>query len=745
MLKKVLLHTFIGIFIASAISALYLFLPAELDEFDNKIRDMMFVQRGDVPTQDKVVIVDIDEKSLKELGQWPWPRDKFAQVLVNLANANVSAIGLDIIFSEPDNSSPHKIIQELGLENVPEDKMINNDEVLAYYVANTPTILGYVFELDASEYEGIEAPSIPIVFIQKNRGQEESLIEAKGVLKNLSVIQDNSYSSGFFNNIPDPSGVIRSVPLAIAYDMEVFPSLGLELARASQGIDQISVNYNGPLGVDSVGLGETNIPTDRFGRIFLNYRGDKGAFPYISIKDIYNNTFDQEFFQDKIVLIGTSAVGLMDLRTTPFNNVYPGVEVHANVVDNILAGDFIRKPLWAEGANFVTIFIIAIVLSLVLAFSNAFFTLLSIAIFSSTIIYANYYLLFTEGLILNIFFPLLTILIVVINSTIVNYFLETRQKNMIKGKFATKVSPAVMEDLINNPNGDAFAAMEKEITVFFSDVRNFTNISEAMGDAKNLIEFMNEYMDPMTDIIIETGGTVDKFIGDAIMAYWNAPANVADHADKALIATLNQLHAVNELNVKLRGEERFKPVVEMSDRLGLPIVDIGIGLNTGVAIVGEMGSSARADYTCIGDPVNLGARLESLCKYYNSKCNISNFTKAQLKGNYIFRFLDLVTVKGKSEPIEIWQVHDYDNGKDGKYLFDVSRQRIQEELDKYHYAIDLYKKAKFQEALDIFKEIENWYDKSNKNVYKMYIERCEHYIENPPENFNGVFEHTTKG
>jgi adenylate cyclase len=745
MFKKILLHTFIGIFIASIISALYVFIPVQLKEFDSKIRDMMFVQRGDVPTKNKVVIVDIDEKSLKELGQWPWPRDKFAQVLVNLSNAEVSAIGLDIVFSEPDNASPHKIIQELGLENIPEDKMVNNDEVLAYYVANTPTILGYVFELDASEYEGLEGPSIPAAFIQKGRGETESLIEAKGVLKNLAIIQDNSYSSGFFNNIPDPSGVIRSVPLAIAYDMEVFPSLALELVRASKQIGKITINYDGNLGVNSVEIGDKIIPTDRHGRIFLNYRGDKASFPYIPIKDIYNNTFDKEFFKDKIVLIGTSAVGLMDLRTTPFNNVYPGVEVHANVVDNILSDDFISTPFWADGANLVSIFTIAIILSLILAFSNAIFTLVSITIFGIGILYFNYYMLFDEGLILNIFFPLLTILVVVINSTIVNYFLETRQKNMIKGKFATKVSPAVMEDLINNPNGDAFAAMEKEITVFFSDVRNFTNISEAMGDAKNLIEFMNEYMDPMTDIIIETGGTVDKFIGDAIMAYWNAPANVEDHADKALIATLNQLHGVVELNKKLRVDPRFKPVVDMSDRLGLPIVDIGIGLNTGMAIVGEMGSSARADYTCIGDPVNLGARLESLCKYYNSKCNISNFTKEQLKGDYIFRFLDLVTVKGKSEPIEIWQVHDYENGKDGNYLFDCTRQRLQEELDFYHKAIELYKAAKFEEALKIFKDINSWEDKANKNVYDMYIERCEHYIEEPPVDFNGVFKHTTKG
>jgi adenylate cyclase len=257
---------------------------------------------------------------------------------------------------------------------------------------------------------------------------------------------------------------------------------------------------------------------------------------------------------------------------------------------------------------------------------------------------------------------------------------------------------------------------------------------------------MNEYMDPMTDIIIKKDGTVDKFIGDAIMAYWNAPQDVKDHADKAVEATLEQLHALKPLNERIKKDERFINVVKMADALKKPIIDIGIGLNTGVAIVGEMGSTGRSDYTVIGDPVNLGSRLESLCKYYNSKCNISNFTKAKLKGKYIYRFLDLVTVKGKKEPVEIWQIHDFDKQMSlEESLFKVTRDRLDEELGLYHEAIALYKKAQFEKALKIFEEIEGWNDKTNINIYKIYIDRCKHYIEFPPKDFNGVFVHTTKG
>jgi len=230
-----------------------------------------------------------------------------------------------------------------------------------------------------------------------------------------------------------------------------------------------------------------------------------------------------------------------------------------------------------------------------------------------------------------------------------------------------------MDALLHDPENSAFKATQREVTVFFSDVRNFTNISEAMPNAQTLIEFMNDYMNPMTDIIMKNHGTVDKYIGDAIMAYWNAPASVKNHADFALKSTLEQLHALSELNKTIKSNPKYINVVEMSEKNNAEPLDIGIGLNTGIAIVGEMGSSSRSDYTVIGDPINLGARLESLCKYYNSKCNISNFTKEQLKENYIFRFLDLVTVKGKKEPIEIWQVHDWDRDEKLPRLYNISK------------------------------------------------------------------------
>ena len=742
-IKKALLYSSLSILLSIFLSFTYIFFPQLPESFDSSLRDTLFKIRGEIPNNENVFIVDIDEKSLKTLGQWPWSRDKIAQILENLTNAGVGLMAFDVVFAEEDRSSPHKIFDKY---NVKMDNIPNYDEVFANVVANTPTILGYQFELENdNEHVNKKAPSIPAIFVERNKNPEQNyLIKATGTILNIPIVQNNAYSSGFFNNIPDESGVVRSVPLIISYNDTIFPSLALEILRVITDTKRVDVNYD-ESGVKNVKLNDITIPTDRHGRILVNYRGKEKNFRYISALDIYNDKFDKKYIEGKIAIVGTSAAGLLDLRATPFDSVYPGVEVHANVVDNVLTGDFIYKASWVDGANIAIIFALSLVVMLAITYTPFWYNPFITLVFLSASFYSIYYALFTYGIVFNIFYPLVTIITAAIVSTLLDYFYEIKQEEAIKKKFASKVSKEVMDSLLLDPTSDTFSATQKEITVFFSDVRNFTNISESMPSATVLIEFLNEYMDPMTDIIIKEKGTVDKFIGDAIMAYWNAPGNVPDHAERAVIATLNQLHLIDELNKKVRQDPRFENTVKMSDRMGVDPIEIGIGLNTGVAVAGEMGSSQRSDYTVIGDPVNLGARLESLCKYYNSKCNISSFTKAQLKGNYIYRFLDLVTVKGKSEPVEIWQIHDYDRDENEHKLYKTSKQRLKEELELYHKAIELYKATKFNEALEIFKEVNNWEDKSNKNIYDIYIERCEHYIDEPPKDFNGVFKHTTKG
>lgn len=734
---KVLILLFI--LLSTLISSAYLFLPEHFQSLDNRVRDFYFKFRGPEKTSDQIVIIDIDERSLKELGQWPWERDKISQILHNLTNNGAGIIGLDIVFAEADKTSPSKFAKEwkLDINNFP-----NYDKILSKTITDTPTILGYLFDFDTSQHQ-VDAPQIPAIFIEKNKKYGEFLPQAQGVLTNLEIIQDSGYSSGFMNNIPDETGIIRSVPLLIKYDDMIYPSLAFEMYRIASNIKKITTSYS-VAGIENIKIGQQEIRNDRFARLHLNFRGPFKSYKYISAIDVYKNKIHNKDIAGKFVLLGTSAYGLMDLRSTPMDNIIAGVELHANLIDNLLQNDMLSKPSWSEAADlFIIIFILFIVLFI---FSRLSLLMLVFAFSASIfmIMYLNFYLLFTQYLILNSLFPMISMIFALITILGVNYIFEFRQKEMVKGKFASKVSTDVMEAILKNPDSNTLDGAQREITVFFSDVRGFTNISEAMGNAKSLIKFMNEIMEPMTEIIIEEHGTVDKYIGDAIMAYWNAPLDVENHADKAVCASLRQLYVLDALNVKLRANSEFQNVVTMSDKANIPIVDIGIGLNSGVAIVGEMGSTKRSDYTVIGDPINLGARLESLCKYYNSKLNISNFTKEKLTGNYIYRFLDLVTVKGKIEPIEIWQVHDFDRD-DAKTLFYSSKKELLFELESYHKAIKLYKSAEFKNALEIFTDINSWKNKSNVKIYDIYIERCEHYIKTPPQNFNGVFEHTTKG
>lgn len=742
-IKKFSLYTFVGSMIAVFVVIFNIQYPKILESFDGKIRDYMFLFRGVEPVDNRVVIVDIDEKSLAKLGQWPWSRDKMGQILQNLSKHKASAIGLDVVFAEEDQSSPKKVLQTLGMNHT---NAVDYDAYFNQIISTTPTILGYQFELEKKEFTRKESIDIPAIFIEKNKSQgEDKIINAQGTILNHHSLQESAYSSGFFNNIPDDGGTVRSVPLIIRYDDQIYPSISLEIVRASLGEEKVLINYS-DLGVDNIQIGNFIIPTDMYGRLIVNFKGGTKSFKYISAYDIYADTVDQKEIEGKIILIGTSATGLLDMRATPFESVSPGVEVHATAIDNIINSDFLAMPNWTDGANLIIIFAVALLMVWFTTFTPFWFNPFALIGMLGVFVSINYYILFYQGIVLDTFAPLVTIVASSLIAIFMDYIFEIRKERQMRVKFASKVSTEVMEQLLKESDNENFMAMEKEVTISFSDIRNFTNLSESMPNPKILIEFLNEYMTPMTEIIINNKGTVDKFIGDAIMSYWNAPGDVPNHPDKALKATLEQLHYLKKLNEKIKHDPRFKSTIKMCQEMNIEPLDIGIGLNTGMVIAGEMGSKQRSDYTVIGDAVNLGARLESLCKYYDSKCSISHFTKRQLEGNYIFRFLDLVTVKGKKEPVEVWQVIDFDNEKETTdKLYKVSKEELTKELNLYHQGIQMYRDSQFEKALEIFKTIQNWDNKTNKNIYNIYIERCEHYIKEPPVNFDGVFKHTTKG
>lgn len=713
-INRNLIYILASIILSVIISSIYIFSPNLPLSIDNKLKNYMFNIRGEIqPKSDSVVIIDIDEKSLQTLGQWPWSRDILSKILKNLSKKDVAIIGLDIVFAEEDRTSPHNIFKKL---NIKRDKVPNYDLEFAQTIASTPTILGYQFEFQEKEHTNKEAPSIQTIFIEKNKKLGKNyLLKAEGAILNIPILQDNSYSSGFFNNIPDDSGIIRSVPLIISYDDQIYPSLALETLRIALGVKKIFINYN-ENGVENIQLNDFIIPTDRHGRLLINFRGKERTFKYISALDIYNDIFKKEEIENKIALIGTSAAALMDLRSTPFESIFPGVEVHANAIDNIIAKDFLYKSSWIDGANIFIIFITTILV----VFLTKKIHLLFIPIFIPSLLflysYGLYYVLFNYGLVLNIFFPLISILIATLITIMLQYFYEIKIKDEIKNKFASKVSKDVMEQLLKDVNNNQLQAQNKEITVFFSDIRGFTKISEDIKKPDLLVKYINKYMTPMSEIITKNKGTIDKYIGDAIMAYWNAPFDIEDHEDKAVKSALEQLERLESLNIELKKNNE-------------PRIDIGIGITTGIATVGEIGSIGRSDYTVIGDTINIGSRVESLCKFYGVKLIITNFTKDKLKDNYNFRYLDYVFLKGKDEPIELWEVIN------DKEIDD----NFNKELNIYNHSIKLFREKKLIECKEQLIELIKL---NPSELYKNYLKRCNDYLNK--NYYEEVYKHENK-
>jgi adenylate cyclase len=714
--KKLFLYSFLSFVLSSFLTFIYIYFPKLPNSFDNKMRDYLFTIRGEIPNNGNVTIIDIDEVSLEQLGQWPWSRNIISKIVENLTSADIGIIGFDVVFAERDNSSPDLILKKFGIEkeNIP-----NYDLEFSKTIANSPVILGYQFELEKDNHINKTTPKIPTVFIEKNKTEKNDYsIKASGTILNIPQLQENSYSSGFFNNIPDQDGIIRSVPLLISYDDSLYPSLSLEMIRVITNSKKIIVDYDED-GISNIILNDLKIPTDRYGRILVNFRGKEKNFKYYSALDIYNNNFNKEELQGKIALIGTSASGLLDLRATPFESIYPGVEVHANVIDNILQGDFIYKSSWFDGVNIIIIFTLSILVILLITYTPFWLNPIIFLFFSTLTIFTSYKLLFTYGIVLNIFFPLTTILLATMLGIVFDYFYTLKKEEVIKAKFASKVSKNVMDELLKDVNDDKLKIQKKEITIFFSDIREFTKISEYLDNPETLINYLNNYLTPMSEIVNKYDGTIDKYIGDCIMAYWNAPFDIKDHADKALESALEQLEILKILNEQLIKKD-------------MPKIDIGIGITTGIATIGEIGSIGRSDFTIIGDNVNIASRIESLCKYYGSNLIISQDTKDKLKNenNYIFRFLDYIQVKGKEKPIMIWEVINKNN----------LSEKLEKELTNYNDAIELYYKQNFKEAIKKFEELENNY---TSKIYTIFKQRAFSYLEeNLP--FNKVYVHKEK-
>jgi len=660
----------------------------------------LFEIRGELPTSKEIVIVDIDEKTLKQLGQWPFGRDKMAQTLINLTNAQVGIIGIDVVFAEYDRLSPHALAQQLNVEG----DFLDHDTIFGNIIANTPTILGYFF---TNEKNNNHAPIISSNIVDNKNS--DMLLKANGVVSNIPPIQQNSYSSGFFNAAPSSTGKITQMPLIMKYKDIIYPSLSLEIIRAIRQVENTTITYEDGI-LRGISLDNFQIPTDNKGFFTLNFRGPQKSFKYLSFSDIYNNTFDEKDIQGKIVLIGTSVTTLADLRATVYDLSMPGVEIHATLLDNIFKQDFLYMPTWSVALDALMIFSLVIILGFVLMVLKPIYIFPFVFTVTFSLYYYLYELLFTQGLIVNLFFPLVCIIATTLLTTLLKYLEERKNSQFIKDKFAKKVSPAVMEDLLQK-NDDDFRVKNTELTVFFSDIRDFTKISEKLNNPEKLINLLNHYMEPMTQAIIRKEGTIDKFIGDAIMAYWNAPQVCINHADSALTCALKQLQSLKKLNLEIKKEYNLE-------------LDIGIGLNSGLCTVGEMGSLGRSDYTIIGDNVNLASRVEGLTKFFGVKLIITEHTKKLLREQYLIKELATVKVKGKEKATTLYEVLDF------------SKEKSRDD-ELYEKALKYFQNADLENALELFLKLDM--DKYFK-LNQLYIDTCQTHLNKPSQNFNPVFD-----
>lgn len=678
-----------------------------------------------------VVIADIDEASLAELGRWPWSRNTLAKVVDTLFDHyEIKVLAFDMVFAEKDESSGLGILRELAqkeLKDNPEFQHVFQkykaelmyDEQFAASLKGRNVVLGYFFEAG----QAIEVNQLP-----KSIGEFEeeitrlSIPHPQGFVANTDVLRESARTGGYFDNSSlDSDGVFRRVPVLQEYKGHLYPSLALETARVALGYPEIQFgirSHADGFAMQDFYLGSLHVPLDLKGNILVPYRGQQGSFPYISIVDLLNKTVPKERLQGRAVLLGTSAAGLLDLRSTPVGKSYPGVEVHANIISGIMQQKIKTFPDYTVGLEVVSIILLGLLMMILQPRLTPGWNILLLIGLSATMVGVNMYF-WNAGYVMPIAAEMLTLVLLFLVHMSFGYLFEFRGKQQMTKQFGQYVPPEIVGELSNNPDAISFEGQAKELTVLFSDVRGFTTISEGLN-AKELAVLMNQYLTPMTQAIHDKRGTIDKYMGDAIMAFWGAPLDESKHALLAIEASMEMLQKLKKLNIDFK-------------QRGWPEIKIGIGLNTGQMSVGNMGSDFRMAYTVMGDAVNLGSRLESLTKQYGVSMIVSEYTAAHVP-EYVYLELDRVLVKGKLEPVVIYQPL-------------CRKEQLNEQqkdmLAKYYQAMDAYRKQNWQQAKKLFMEL--LAVDAQRLIYRIYLDRIAIFEKNPPpENWDGVFVHSNK-
>src|SRR6201995_3318696 len=683
-----------------------------------------------------VTIVDIDEKSLADprLGQWPWPRTRIADIVNTLTRMGAVVIAFDVVFAEPDRLNPDNAAENFrGLDEATREKLRalpSNDRIFADAIKASRVVLG---DSGGRDVRSDLDKDLPVTgFAMLGEDPDPFIFKLGGLLRNVKVLEDAAAGRGLFTIVPERDGIVRRVPMIMDAQDVRMPALSFEILRILGGPGTIMIKAD-KAGIDSLilqGL-RLRVPTDNLARFWIHYAREDPSI-YVSAVDVLDGKVPADKIARKLGLIGTSATGMNDIKTTPVSRTMPGVEIHAQVLESALTGSSLSRPTHATVYEFLAALIAGL---LVLPFAPNLgpATLFGVgALFASALIGTSWYFYIHDRMLIDFTYPLLSTTAIYLTLIFSSFVAEQRQRKLIRGQFAQYMSPVLVEQLAQAPEKLVLGGEEREMTIMFTDVRGFTTISESFKhDPQGLTRLMNRFLTPLTNVILARKGYIDKYMGDAIMAFWNAPLDDSEHEINACNAAVDMLEKMEEVN-KEREEEARED--------GHPFfpLKVGVGLNTGAGVVGNMGSDLKFNYSVLGDSVNLASRLEGQTKEYGFPIIVGSKTAMAVKDKFAILELDFIMVKGKTEPEVIYAIAGRDDVAQSEDFQRLRNLTIE--------MLSCYRSRDWEGALTAIERGRKTDDAHGLELlYNLYEARIRGYQKNPPpEDWNGAFALLTK-
>ena len=732
-LKQFLLYVLPGILVTLSVLSAYVAQIEYFKRLDLRIYDRFLRHTAGGEPSDIPILIDIDEKSIFKYGQWPWPRYIIADILTKLHENGIAAVGVTFLMPTPDRTSPELLLKQLS-ENfgvdIPKEvfpeELYNNDDMLAKVLSRVPAVLSCYVSDDAEGFDGAAFPDTkpPPVRIAESRAPgtpplADSLISGEFLIMPIPKLAKAARGIGAINAARDFDGIHRRVPLFVSHEGNVIPGLALAALALAAADGKTPAQFTAKTGDDVpeyMKLPDITIPMSRDGSLPVLFRHPNRHKIY-SASDIAEGLIPREQLSGKIAFLGSTMAGLKDSRAAPFDNNYSGLQMHADIIDAILSERFIVTPAWAPEAEFLLILGTGLISILLSAMASPLVYITAVISGILAIWHGSAWLFISKGM---FFSPSYPFLLIVLNSFCIlgiKFRMEEKSKRVLKKAFSNYVSPEIVSRIMMKGNVSSLRGESREVTVMFTDIRGFTAIAEKLPPTQ-VVDILGRYFSPMTMLVRDSGGTLDKFVGDAMMAFWNAPVDVANHS-KIAVQTLLDMHAeLSELNTAIEKE------------MGITL-KIGGAVHTGMAHAGNMGTEELMDYTVIGDTVNTASRLEGMCSKYEIDSIVSGEARSFCINDFGWQIIDNIRVKGRARAVEIWAPMSMEEAESRK-----------NELSDWNTAYELYRGGKFSEAYMMLDNLTERF--RGMKLYEMFKDRCYELKGNYPENWDGIHSYDLK-